>query len=179
MEVHHIGIVTPDSDAVVELFTELLGGEPVHEEGFEGLRVVFVAVGGLPLEVLEPVEDGTVARYLDRNGPGIHHVAFATPDIEGALDRARSMGITPVDDEPRPGHGATRWRSSIRAIRERSSSSSSLNDTGWAYRLRCGDVRRRRSRKRERGRGGRGSAPFPGGWRHRSGTLRWLRLSVT
>jgi methylmalonyl-CoA/ethylmalonyl-CoA epimerase len=54
-------------------------------------------------ELLEPQEEGTIARYLERNGPGMHHVAFVTEDLGAALDHARDLGIDLVDEEPRPG----------------------------------------------------------------------------
>jgi methylmalonyl-CoA epimerase (EC 5.1.99.1) len=58
---------------------------------------------GADLELLEPRDGGPIATYLDRKGPGIHHVAFATPDIGAALERAREQSIELVDDQPRPG----------------------------------------------------------------------------
>jgi methylmalonyl-CoA/ethylmalonyl-CoA epimerase len=54
-------------------------------------------------ELLEPAEDGAIARFLDRQGPGIHHVALRTDDLDAALDRARHVGVDLVDEEPRPG----------------------------------------------------------------------------
>jgi methylmalonyl-CoA/ethylmalonyl-CoA epimerase len=67
------------------------------------MNVVFLDSGGGYFELLEPDGEGTIADYLDRHGPGIHHLACATDDIEGALDRAEEMGIDRIDEEPRPG----------------------------------------------------------------------------
>ncbi|QZP38553.1 methylmalonyl-CoA epimerase [Halobaculum magnesiiphilum] len=104
MRLDHAGIATDDAAELAALYADLLDCEIVHEEEFDGMAVVFLELGGSYLELLEPLGDeGTIAGYLDRNGPGIHHLAFATDDIEGALDRARDLGIESIDDEPRPG----------------------------------------------------------------------------
>ena len=68
------------------------------------MKVVFLRFGSSYFELLEPVEsEGAIARYLDRNGPGIHHLALATDDIAGALQRARECDVDLIDEEPRPG----------------------------------------------------------------------------
>ena len=101
--IDHAGVATDDADGLAACFEELLGTPLVHEETFDGLRVLFLDCGDGYVELLEPVEEGTISRYLERNGPGIHHLAFATDDAAAALERARELGIEPVDDEPRPG----------------------------------------------------------------------------
>ncbi len=104
MRFDHLGIATTDAAELSALFRDLLDASIVHEERFEDLQVVFLDLdGGGYLELLEPVEEGTIARYLDRNGSGMHHVALATDDLPAALDRARGMGVDLVDEEPRPG----------------------------------------------------------------------------
>ncbi|GAA0221329.1 methylmalonyl-CoA epimerase [Halobaculum roseum] len=104
MHLDHAGIATDDAADLAALYADLLDCEIVHEEEFDGMAVVFLELGGSYLELLEPLGDeGTIAGYLDRNGPGIHHLAFATDDIGGALDRARDLGIESIDEEPRPG----------------------------------------------------------------------------
>ena len=103
MEYDHAGIATDDAAGLTDLFTGLLGAEAVHEETFDGMTVVFLDLGNGYLELLEPHGDGTIANYLDRNGPGIHHLAFATDDVAAALAAAREMGVECIDEEPRPG----------------------------------------------------------------------------
>ena len=104
MHLDHAGIATDDAADLAALYTDLLDCEVAHEEEFDGMRVVFLAVGDSYLELLEPLDDdGTIARYVEREGPGIHHLAFATDDIEGALARARDLGVALIDEEPRPG----------------------------------------------------------------------------
>ena len=103
MDFDHAGIATDDADALADLFVDLLDVPAVHEEEFEGMTIVFLDVGDGYFELLEPQADGTLARYLDRHGPGIHHLALATDDIDGALDRARDLGVELIDDRPRAG----------------------------------------------------------------------------
>jgi methylmalonyl-CoA/ethylmalonyl-CoA epimerase len=104
MRFDHAGIATRDADSLVFLFEDLLGVEVAHQEWFDGMKLVFLEVGEGYLEVIEPMdEEGTIATYLDREGPGIHHLAFATDDIEAALERADERGIERIDEEPRQG----------------------------------------------------------------------------
>lgn len=104
MEFDHVGVATDDAAALANLFDDLLDAPLAHEETFDGMRVVFLELdGGGYFELLEPREGGAIANYLDKNGPGIHHVALATDDVEAALVRACDLGIDLVDTEPRPG----------------------------------------------------------------------------
>ena len=105
MHVDHVGVATEDAESLADLYTELLDAPVAHEEGFDGLRVVFLDLGGDGyVELLEPVDEGTtIGRYLENNGGGIHHVAFATDDIEAALETAREAGVELIDEDPRDG----------------------------------------------------------------------------
>jgi len=103
MHLDHVGVATRDAADLAERFAALLDAPVVHEETFDGLRVVFLELGNDYFELLEPVEDGTVDRYLERNGPGIHHVAVATDDAADALATARELGVGLIDEEPRQG----------------------------------------------------------------------------
>lgn len=105
MHVDHVGVATKDATGLADLYTELLDAPVAHEERFDGLRVVFLDLGGDGyVELLEPVEeDTTIGQYLGNNGGGIHHAAFATDDIEAALETARDAGVDCIDEEPRNG----------------------------------------------------------------------------
>jgi methylmalonyl-CoA/ethylmalonyl-CoA epimerase len=104
MRFDHAGIATTESDSLVFLFEDLLGASVAHEEIFDGMRVTFLELDNGYLELLEPeFGEGTIAKYLDRNGPGIHHLAFATDDLEAALETARERGVELIDEEPRTG----------------------------------------------------------------------------
>lgn len=103
MEFDHAGIATRDADALEGLFANLLGAPVAHRERFDGMDVRFLELENGYLEVLEPEDGGPVDRYLEHNGPGIHHLGFGTDDVAAALDTARHLGIDLVDEEPRNG----------------------------------------------------------------------------
>ena len=105
----HVAIAVPDADAFAATLATALGAVRDGEERLEGgaLRVVFVRLGPLTLELLEPRAAGhTVARFLAARGPGLHHLSFEVGDLPAALARARAAGVTLVDERPRAGaHG--------------------------------------------------------------------------
>lgn len=103
MKLHHVGIVTDDLDALVGQYEIVLEVPPVHRERVDGLDVVFLETDGCLLELLEPQQAGTVARYLERHGPGLHHLAFETDDVASALAGAADAGVELVDEAPRQG----------------------------------------------------------------------------
>lgn len=103
MDLHHVGIATNDVDALCDLYVGLLGCPVVHEETFEGTEVVFLECGEGYLELLEPHESGVIQRFLEEHGPGIHHLAFKTKNIESLLEHANTLDVEPVDSEPRQG----------------------------------------------------------------------------
>ena len=104
MRFDHVGVATRDATDLAGLFDGLLDAPIAHEETFDGMDVVFLELdGGGSFELLEPAAGGAIADFLDREGPGIHHVALATDNLTDALDRARDLGVDLVDEEPRPG----------------------------------------------------------------------------
>jgi methylmalonyl-CoA/ethylmalonyl-CoA epimerase len=103
MDFDHAGIATRDAAGLAEQYGGLLDAGVAHEETFDGMRVVFLDLGNGYFELLEPVEGGTIDDYLERNGPGIHHLALKTVDVERALERAREHDVELIDDEPREG----------------------------------------------------------------------------
>lgn len=103
MSVDHAGIATDDAAAMVEQYTALFDCSLAHEETFDGMDISFLDFGNCYFEVIEPREDGAIANYLDRNGPGIHHLAVETEDIEASLATARDLGIKLIDEQARGG----------------------------------------------------------------------------
>lgn len=103
MRLHHVGIATDALDSLVFLFEDIVDARVAHEERFEGMAVTFLDLENGYLELLEPVDDGTIADYLADHGPGIHHLAFETDDVAAALERADDRGVDLVDEEPRRG----------------------------------------------------------------------------
>ena len=104
MHIDHAGIATDDANTLAAQYVALFDCDLVHEETFDGMKVVFLDFDNGYFELLEPLEpDGPIASYLERNGDGIHHLAVSTEDIEGALETARELDIELIDDEPREG----------------------------------------------------------------------------
>ena len=103
MKLHHIGVATDDAEAMATLYQDLLDAPLVHEERFDDLDVKFLELAGGYLECIEPVGTGTVSRFLEKQGPGMHHLAFQTSHIERRLADAASLGISLIDKTPRSG----------------------------------------------------------------------------
>ena len=102
----HIGVAVEDLDGAVELYRDRLGMTFQHRETVDeqGVEAVLLGVGDSHVELLRPLgPDTAVGRFIERNGPGLHHVAYGTDDIEQALDAVRSAGLRLIDEEPRTG----------------------------------------------------------------------------
>lgn len=100
----HVAIAVPSLDDARSLYERLTGStcSPSEVLTAQGVRVAFVG----SVELLEPLgPDTPVGRFLDRRGPGLHHVAYRTEDLQGELGRLVREGFTLIDDEPRPGAG--------------------------------------------------------------------------
>lgn len=109
VRLHHIGIAVQDLEAAVRFYRATLGLQPGVPERVErdAVVVLFVPAGPVLLELLHPLDrHGPLARFMARRGAGLHHLAFAVPDVAAALARARAAGLALVDAAPRPGaHG--------------------------------------------------------------------------
>ena len=103
MRFDHVGVATEDAEGLAFLYEDLFGCSIAHEERFEELEIIFLEFDNGYFELLEPTGDGTVARYLEENGGGIHHVAIETGDIGEALETAEAAGVELIDSEPRQG----------------------------------------------------------------------------
>jgi methylmalonyl-CoA/ethylmalonyl-CoA epimerase len=104
--IDHIGVAVEDLDEAVSIYSERLGMPVQHRETVEqqGVEAVLLGVGESHVELLRPLgPDTAVGRFLERNGPGMHHVAYGIADIESALEEARAAGLTLIDERPRTG----------------------------------------------------------------------------
>ncbi len=103
-KLHHIGIAVRDLGRAVETWRTLLGVEagPAVEVPEEGVRIAFLRAGGPKIELLEPLgPESVIAKFIEKRGEGIHHVAFAVPDIRAAMARLKEKGVPVLDAEPR------------------------------------------------------------------------------
>jgi methylmalonyl-CoA/ethylmalonyl-CoA epimerase len=109
--IDHIGVAVEDLDEAIALYSERFGMPVQHRETVEeqGVEAVLLGVGESHVELLRPLSaDTAVGRFLERNGPGLHHVAYGTDDIESALEEVRAAGLELIDERPRTGIRATR-----------------------------------------------------------------------
>ncbi len=105
-EIDHIGVAVEDLDEAVALYQDRLGMAHQHRERVEefGVEAVLLEIGDAHIELLMPIQsDSGVARFLERSGPGMHHVAYRTDDIDATLKRLRDAGVRLIDEQPRTG----------------------------------------------------------------------------
>jgi methylmalonyl-CoA epimerase len=109
LKLDHVGVVVTDLDEAIARYASLFGMRVTHRAGNEQLGIVaaFLEMGGAELELIAPTRsDSMVSKFLADRGPGLHHLAYAVPDIKKALADAKSQGLELVDEEPRIGlHG--------------------------------------------------------------------------
>ena len=109
--IDHIGVAVEDLDESIALYGERLGMDVQHRETVEeqGVEAVLLGVGESHVELLRPLgPDTAVGKFLARSGPGLHHVAYGTDDIDSALETARGAGLVLIDERPRTGIRGTR-----------------------------------------------------------------------
>ena len=105
-EVHHLGVAVDGLDQAIALWAGLFGATLEHRETVpdQGVEAASLRVGDSRVELLAPLAaDTPVGRFLERRGPGMHHVAFHVDDVAGELDRLRAAGVQLIDEEPRQG----------------------------------------------------------------------------
>lgn len=109
MELDHVGIAVADLEGALEVYARL-GLRPGARGRVEAFAVelCFLEAGGARLELLAPTGPGPVQRFLERRGPGLHHLALAVENLEAELARLKAAGVPLVDEVPRPGFGGHR-----------------------------------------------------------------------
>jgi methylmalonyl-CoA/ethylmalonyl-CoA epimerase len=104
--IDHVGVAVEDLDAALELYAGRFRMPVVHRETVadQGVEAVLLDVGSTHVELLRPLAPDTpVGRYLEREGPGLHHVAYRVDDIDAVLAQLREDGIRLIDSKPRIG----------------------------------------------------------------------------
>ncbi len=106
-KISHLGIVIKDLDSALEFFENALPLKVTHKEDDQGMRIGFIPVGESSIELLQDVSGtSAVKKFLDKNGEGIHHIAFEVDDIHLAVEELKARGVKLIDEKPRPGaHG--------------------------------------------------------------------------
>ena len=107
-KVDHIGIAVRSLEHTLPFYTDvlnlpLLGIEEVETQQ---VRVAFLEAGGTKLELLEPTsEESTIAKFIEKRGEGIHHVALGVVSIKERISEMKEKGVRMIDDQPRHGAG--------------------------------------------------------------------------
>ncbi|MCA9936640.1 MAG: methylmalonyl-CoA epimerase [Ardenticatenaceae bacterium] len=111
-KINHIAIVAPDLDEAMGFWVEALGlpVSRVEDVPAEAVKVAFLPIGESNLEILQPTDESSgVARYLEKRGPGMHHICLEVDDIEAALAQLKAANVPLINDEPQSGHHNTRY----------------------------------------------------------------------
>lgn len=104
--IDHIGVAVEDIDAAIELYRDGLAMPLVHREtvASQGVEAVLLDVGDSHVELLAPTGPETpVGKFMAKNGPGLHHVAYGVDDIDATLEALAAAGLKLIDSEPRTG----------------------------------------------------------------------------
>ena len=112
-KIDHVGIAVPDLDDAIAFYRDSFGVQSVHEEvnAEQGVREAMLAVGdgATRIQLLAPLnEESTIARFIDRNGPGVQQVAYTVEDIDAVSATLRERGMRLLYDEPRRGTSNSR-----------------------------------------------------------------------
>jgi methylmalonyl-CoA epimerase len=110
IEIDHVAIAVHDLDAAIAWYQEVLGASVEHREDVEsdGVAEAMIRVADSYIQLLTPTRaDSPVAKYLDKKGEGLHHVAYRVADCAKALDAVKASGGQVIDQAPRPGSRGT------------------------------------------------------------------------
>jgi methylmalonyl-CoA/ethylmalonyl-CoA epimerase len=106
--IDQVAIAVEDLDEAIAFYQRAFGLEVSSRERIEsdGVEEAMLDVGGVWVQLLAPTrDDSPIARFLARNGPGLHHLGFGVGSVEGALDHLREQQVRLIDEVPRPGGG--------------------------------------------------------------------------
>jgi len=109
--INHIGIAVENLDQALELWRDTLGLEPAEVEEIASMSLTAAKLrpGETDIELLQSIGgEGPIARFIEKNGPGIHHICLEVEDIEAALAELKAAGYRLIDEEPRTGAGGYR-----------------------------------------------------------------------
>lgn len=107
-KVDHIGIAVRNLEEVIPYYTETLGCPllKIEEVASQKVRVAFIDAGNIKLELLEPMDESSpIAKFMEKRGEGIHHIAFGVEDIDSRMAELREKGVQLLSEEAKPGAG--------------------------------------------------------------------------
>ena len=104
--IEHLGIAVKSIEEQLPYYEEVLGVKcyNVEEVTDQKVKTAFFKIGQTKIELLEPTsEESTIAKFIEKRGEGIHHIAFAVPDVQNALSEMETKGVQLIDKTPRNG----------------------------------------------------------------------------
>ncbi|MFN2611344.1 MAG: methylmalonyl-CoA epimerase [Actinomycetota bacterium] len=110
-KVEHVALAVSDLEAAIKLYTEVWGLVLEHREVVEdqGVEEAMLSIGQTYIQLLSPTSpQSTVARFIQKRGEGLHHIAYEVGDIEVELQKLKSNGVQLIDEAPRAGSRGTR-----------------------------------------------------------------------
>ena len=109
LSLDHLAIVVDDLDAALRFWRDCVGLRPAgapHDVADEAVTVAFMQLGQARLELIQPTSDDSgVARFLERRGPGLHHLCLRVPDLDAKLRQLAASGVELINDVPRERDG--------------------------------------------------------------------------
>lgn len=111
LKLDHVGIAVKNMDETLKFYQDVLGLDLADTEVVEEqkVKVAFLPIGDTEVELLESTsEDGPIAKYIERNGEGVQHLAFLVEDLEEAIEDMKNKGMRMIDEMPRYGAGGAK-----------------------------------------------------------------------
>jgi methylmalonyl-CoA/ethylmalonyl-CoA epimerase len=105
-KIEHLGIAVKDLEASNQIFEDILGESPYKSEEVESESVItsFFQTGESKIELLQATNEGSaIAKFIEKKGEGLHHIAFAVDDIQAEIDRLKSKGYRMIHEKPKAG----------------------------------------------------------------------------
>jgi len=112
LRIDHIAVLVDDLEKTLSFWRDALGMTLSHVEDIpaEKSMVAFLPLGGSEVELVKPTtDDSGLARYLEKRGPGMHHICLEVDDIEGMLARLKEAGVQLINETPLAGSGGKRY----------------------------------------------------------------------
>jgi methylmalonyl-CoA epimerase len=106
-KIKHIGIAVSDLEDAKRFYERSLGLRVEREETLGEMKIAFIPVGEVNLELIQSTtDDGVIAKFIAKKGEGVHHIAYEVEDVTAELEALKSQGVKLVDEKPRKGaHG--------------------------------------------------------------------------
>ena len=110
--IDHIAVLVSDMEASLRFWQYALGLDltGLQDVPAEQAQIAFLPAGNSEVELVRPTSDDSgLARYLEKRGPGMHHICLEVDDIEGMLEQLKSKGVELINETPREGHGGRKY----------------------------------------------------------------------